>query len=442
MATGGLNDHLPFDLEAEKSVLGSVLRDPRCAPEVVAHLSPDDFYSPRHRSIFKVIDALEQRASGACDPVTVAHEIDRLGQSEELGGRNYLIELMEAVPSVAFLENHVGIVRDMAVRRGLLAAADQITRLVSDVEHDSVKDLVNLAEQQVFQVGDRLVGGNIVRAKELIDRNLDKILNHDGTPQGLVSGFADLDELQGFRPGDLVVLAARPAMGKTALALNMMERMSLEYGKGVLMFSLEMPGDQLITRMLSSHGRIRHDALRSGKLDAGMRQRLTMSAAQFSKARLFIDDSSQPSLAEIRAKARRLKRDGELDFLVVDYLQLLTTKAESRQHEITVISRTLKAIAREMKIPVMALAQLNRSAEKRDSHKPMLSDLRESGAIEQDADLVMMLFREEYYNPTEENAGLAELIIAKNRHGSTGNVMMRFTKECMRFENLVRESAF
>jgi replicative DNA helicase len=442
MASGGLNEHLPFDLEAEKSVLGSVLRDPRCAPEVVARLSPDDFYSPRHRNIFKVIDALEQRASGACDPVTVAHEIDRLTLTEELGGRNYLIELMEAVPSVAFLENHVGIVRDMAVRRGLLAAADQITRLVSDVEHENVKDLVNLAEQQVFEVGDRLVGGNIVRAKELIDRNLDKILNHDGTPQGLVSGFADLDELQGFRPGDLVVLAARPAMGKTALALNMMERMSLEYGKGVLMFSLEMPGDQLITRMLSSHARIRHDALRSGKLDAGMRQRLTMSAAQFSKAKLFIDDSSQPSLAEIRAKARRLKRDGELNFLVVDYLQLLTTKAESRQHEITVISRTLKAIAREMKIPVMALSQLNRSAEKRDSHKPMLSDLRESGAIEQDADLVMMLFREEYYSPSEENSGLAELIIAKNRHGSTGNVMMRFTKECMRFENLVRESAF
>ncbi|MBC8405121.1 MAG: replicative DNA helicase [Planctomycetes bacterium] len=442
MATGNLNDQLPFDLEAEKCVLGSVLRDPRCAPEVVAKLRAEDFYSARHRNLFALIDQQEGRASGACDPVTIAHEMERLGRTEELGGRAYLIELMEAVPSVAFLENHVNIVQNNAIRRGLISAADQIIRLVHDAENDDVKQLVNLSEQKVFAVGDRLVDGNIVRAKDLIEKNLDKILSHDGTPQGLVTGFTDLDELQGFRPGDLIVLAARPAMGKTALSLNMMERMAIEHGKGVLMFSLEMPGDQLIVRMLSSHARIRHDNLRSGRLDAGMGQRLTMSAAQFSKSKLFIDDSSQPALAEIRAKARRLKRDRELDFIVVDYLQLLSTKAESRQQEITVISRTLKAIAREMKVPVMALSQLNRSAEKRDSHKPMLSDLRESGAIEQDADMVMMLFREEYYTPSEENAGVAELIIAKNRHGSTGSVLMRFTKECMRFENLVREPAF
>ena len=276
MATGGLNDQLPFDLEAEKCVLGSVLRDPRCAPEVVAKLRPDDFYAARHRGLFGLVEQQEQRASGACDPVTIAHEMERVGRTEELGGRAYLVELMESVPSVAFLENHINIVQNNAIRRGLIAASDQITKLVHDAENDDVKSLVNLAEQKVFAVGDRLVDGNIRRAKDLIERNLDKLLTNDGKPQGLVTGFTDLDEVQGFRPGDLIVLAARPAMGKTALSLNMMERMALEHGKGVLMFSLEMPGDQLITRMLSSHARIRHDNLRTGRLDAGMRQRLTM----------------------------------------------------------------------------------------------------------------------------------------------------------------------
>ncbi len=441
MTERGLTDTLPFDLDAEKSVLGSVLRDPRCAPDVVAQVSSDDFYAPRHRALFGILEALEQRSSGACDPVTVAHELTRLGREEELGGRAYLREMMEAVPSVAFLENHVRIVRDMSVRRGLLRAAEEIERSVADHDKDEVKELVDHAEQLVFKVGDRFAGGGLVSAKDLIERNLDNILHHDGTPRGLVTGFHDLDELQGFRPGDLVVLAARPAMGKTALALNILERSALDNGKAVLMFSLEMPGDQLVTRLLSSHARIRHDSLRSGRLDPGMRQRLTLSAAQFSKARFFLDDSSQPSLAEIRAKARRLKRDGNLDLIVVDYLQLLSAKAESRQQEISLISRTLKAIARELKVPVMSLSQLNRSAERRDSHRPMLSDLRESGAIEQDADLVMMLFREEYYQRTEDNAGLAELIIAKNRHGSTKTVELRFTGECMRFENLVREPA-
>ena len=432
-------DTLPFDLVAEKSVLGSVLRDPRCAPDVIARLRSEDFYAPRHREIMRILEQLEERATGSCDAVSVAHEIERISKVDELGGRENLIEMMEAVPSLAFLENHVSIVNDTAVKRGLLQAAGNIQKLVASGEHDDVKDLVNAAEEQVFGVGDRLVDGNMVRAKDLVEKYLDQILNHDGSPRGLQSGYNDLDELHGFRPGDLVVLAARPAMGKTAFALNMLERLAIDYGKGVLLFSLEMPADQLMTRLLSSHARVRHDALRTGRLDAGMRQRITMSASQFSQSKLFIDDSSQPSLAEIRAKARRLKNDGELDFIVIDYLQLLTTRAESRQQEVTIISRTLKAIAKELRIPVMALAQLNRSAEKRDSHRPMLSDLRESGAIEQDADLVMMLFREEYYTPTEENAGVAEIVVAKNRHGSTSNVRLRFTPECMRFENLVRE---
>ena len=441
MKLQGLADQLPFDLEAEKCVLGSLLRDPRRAAEISAKLKPDDFYAPRHRGLFGIMVGMETRSSGSCDPVTVAQEVDRLGREEELGGRPYLREAMEAVPSVSYLENHIRIVRDLAIRRELLNAAEEITRSIASIDEEDVNILVDQAEQKIFAVGDRLVGGQLISAKELVEQNIDRILSQDGTNRGLRTGFLDLDEKQGFQPGDLVVLAARPSMGKTSFALNVLERVALESGKAVLLFSLEMPADQLIQRLLSSHGRIRHDLLRSGRLDSGMRQRVTLSAGQLGNARIFIDDSSSPSLAEIRAKSRRLKRDGNLDLIVIDYLQLLTTKAESRQQEISTISRNLKAIAKDLQVPVLALSQLNRAAEKRDSHRPMLSDLRESGAIEQDADMVMMLFREDYYGETEENAGLSELILAKNRNGATGVVHLRFTKECMRFENAVQVPA-
>ena len=433
---------LPYDLEAERSVLGSILRDPQCATEVMAKVGEDDFYLPRHRELFRVLERLDQRSPGSCDPVTVAHETERLGRAEELGGRAYLVDLMEAVPSIAFLENHVRIVRDLSIRRGLIRAAEEIQRTVSGSEA-AVQELVDQAEQAVFQVGDRLVQGQLLSAKELVNTQLERILEQGGGPQGLETGFLDLDSKQGFRPGDLVVLAARPSMGKTALALNLIERLALDQQKAVLLFSLEMPSEQIILRMLSTHSRVRHDALRRGRLDPTDSKRVIFSADQLANARVFIDDSSTPSLAEMRAKARRLKRDENLDLVVVDYLQLLTVpRAESRQQEISTISRNLKALARDLEVPVLALAQLNRAAEKRDGHRPMLSDLRESGAIEQDADLVMLLFREEVYQPAVENAGVAELIVAKNRNGSTADITLRFTKELMRFENAVTEPAF
>ncbi len=427
--------HLPFDLETEKCVIGSVLRDPRCFPEVMAHLGDHDFYSERHQKLFALMAQLETRSPGHCDAVSVAHEEDRVGQTEVLGGPEYLKDLMASVPSIAFLENHIRIVRDLAIRRGLHTAATDIQRSVFDVDVEEVDDLVDAAEARVFKVGDRLAGNEMITSQELVDTHLDRLLHSDGEPQGLQTGFLDLDEKQGFRAGDLVVLAARPGMGKTALALNLMERVALKGSQSVLMFSLEMPGEQLITRLLSAHARIAHDSLRRGVLTAEDRRRLTHSGAAFRNARIFVDDSSQPSLAQIRAKARRLRRDNNLDLIIIDYLQLLGAKAESRQNEIALISRTLKAIARDLKVPVLALAQLNRKAEERSDHKPMLSDLRESGAIEQDADLVMLLWRDDYYGETEENRDLAMLSIAKNRHGSTGEVRMRFTKKFMRFES-------
>ncbi|MBC8328526.1 MAG: replicative DNA helicase [Planctomycetes bacterium] len=430
----------PFDVEAEKCVLGSVLRDPQCATEVAAKLLQADFYLPRHRALFGLFERLDASRPGSCDPVTVGHEIDRTGQTEALGGRAYLEDLMFSVPSLAFLENHLEIVRDLAIRRSLLEAAERIEKEVQQGTED-VRALLDRAEQEVFAVGDRLVEGQMVSTKDLVKANLERILAADGPPAGLQTGFIDLDERQGFRPGDLVVLAARPSMGKTALALNIIERVALEFEQPVLLFSLEMPADQIVMRMMSAHSKVRHDGLRTGRLDQTDQKRLIYSADQLGRAPIYIDHSSQPTLAEIRAKARRLKREGGLSLIVIDYLQLLTVpRAESRQHEISIISRSLKALARDLKLPVLALAQLNRKAEDRADHRPMLSDLRESGAIEQDADLVMMLYREEYYSKESERAGLADVIVAKNRNGSTGDIQLRFTKELMRFENFVRDS--
>ena len=430
----------PFDLEAEKCVLGSVLRDPQCATEVAAKLEQEDFYLPRHRALFGMFERLDAARPGSCDPITVGHEIDRTGLTEELGGRAYLEDLMFSVPSLAFLENHLEIVRDLAIRRKLLEAAERIEVEVQEGA-DDVRVLIDKAEQEVFSVGDRLVEGQLLSTKDLVKANLERILAADGPPSGLQTGFMDLDERQGFRPGDLVVLAARPSMGKTAFALNIIERVALEFEQPVLLFSLEMPADQIVLRMMSSHAKVRHDHLRTGRLDPTDQKRLIYSADQLGRAPIYIDHSSQPTLAEIRAKARRLKREAGLALIVVDYLQLLTVpRAESRQQEISIISRSLKALARDLKLPVLALAQLNRKAEDRSDHRPMLSDLRESGAIEQDADLVMMLYREEYYSKDSERAGLADVIVAKNRNGSTGDIQLRFTKELMRFENLVRDS--
>lgn len=435
-ASPGIPEPLPFDLETERCVLGSILRDPRCLPEVAAHLRPDDFYADRHQSLFELMERMEERNPGHCDAVSVGHEVERAGRGEELGGKPYLVELMAAVPSIAFLENHIRIIRDLAMRRGLISAADSIQRMaVSAAENEDVETLVNRAGRELDSVGDRLAGNEMESIKQIVDGNLDKILNMDGQPQGLQTDFLDLDAKQGFRAGDLIVLAARPGMGKTAFALNLLERVALKSKKSILFFSLEMPNDQIMMRLLAAHARIPHDSLRRGKFSSQERQRLTVSAGNYRSSGIYIDDSSQPSLAQIRAKARRLRRDGKLDLIIIDYLQLLNARAESRQNEIALISRTLKSIAKDLRVPVLALAQLNRKAEERSDHRPMLSDLRESGAIEQDADMVMMLMREEYYGETEENREKAQIIIAKNRHGSTGEFTMKFTKRFMRFDN-------
>ncbi len=434
-----LQNQLPFDLEAEKSVLGSLLRDPQSAADISATLNPDDFYTPRHRELFQICLDLDSRSAGAADSVTVAHEIERRGREEALGGRAYLKEIMLTVPSLAFLENHIKIVRDTAIRRALLRAAEGIQRQVAEGK-DDIQEVLSQAEREVYAVGDRLVEGNLFSSRELVEQNLENLLRSGGGEDSMSTGFTDLDEKLGFRAGDLVVLAARPSMGKTAFGLNIAERVTLG-GSPTLLFSLEMPAEQILMRMISSLARVKHDKLRRRRLDQVDEQRVIMAADKISAAPLWIDHSSMPSLAEIRAKARRLKREVGLKLVVLDYLQLMSVpRVESRQQEISIISRSLKGMARELGIPVLALAQLNRKAEDRSDHRPMLSDLRESGAIEQDADLVMLLYREDYYKGAEsERAGLTDVLVAKNRHGSTGDFTLRFTSEIMRFENFMAE---
>lgn len=425
----------PFDLEVEKCILGSVLRDPNCMPDVSAVVWAEDFYSPRHRELFKIMIELEGQNPGQCDPLTLGHEVQRRKKEQELGGAEYLGECMLAVPSNAFLENHLTIVRNLSIRRSLLKASEEIQTNVFDGEYSDVDELVGQAEKAVFNVGERLVGKEMISVSELIDENLDNLLSGKAKEEGLKTGYYDLDEKSAFRPGDLVVLAARPGMGKTAFALNLLERVAVQDKKAVLMFSLEMPRDQLVVRLLSSLGRVSHDNLRRNRLQPADKSKLATAGSMLRDTVIHVDDSSQPSLSQIRAKARRLKREGKLDLLIIDYLQLLQAKAESRQNEVSLISRTLKSIARDLEVPVLALAQLNRKAEDRTDHKPMLSDLRESGSIEQDADMVMMLMREDYYNETDENRDKAMLSIAKNRHGSTGEIHLKFNKRFMRFEN-------
>jgi replicative DNA helicase len=434
MSTSALPDP-PFNLEVERSVIGSLLRDPNNLIDALAVVSAEDFYSPRHRGIYAIMAEIENVTPGQCDVVAVSHEIERRNKLEELGGKDYLGECMMGVPSAAYLDSHLTILRDLAIRRSLLGACERIQKDVHDHESGHVENLVEQAERQIFDVGERLVGQETITLSDLVDESLDRIISGKIGDEGLKTGYLDLDEKSGFRPGDFVVLAARPGMGKTAFALNLLQRVAEDNTTGVLMFSLEMPREQLIMRMLSTLSRVSHDSIRRNRLQPADLPRLTSAAAKLRETTIYVDDSSQPSLAQIRAKARRLKREGKLNLIIVDYLQLLQAKAESRQNEISLISRTLKSIARDLGLPVLALAQLNRKAEERTDHKPMLSDLRESGAIEQDADMVMLLMREDYYEETEENRDQALMIIAKNRHGATGEIRLKFNKRYMGFEN-------
>jgi replicative DNA helicase len=403
------------------------------------------FYDERHRRIFRAMIAISQR-SEVVDPVTLGNELNRRGELDASGGKEYIGELIDAVPTAANVEYHAKIVKEKALLRRLIETS---TTIITEAFQGraTAEELLDDAEQRIFQVSQQRGLQGFTRVKELMWPTMERIeaLQRGGkTITGVASGFTDLDELtSGFQPADLVIVAARPSMGKTALVLNIAQYAAIEKNVPVAVFSLEMSKESLVQRMLTAEGRVDAQKMRKGLLRDEDYSRLARAAGILSGAPIWIDDSAGITLLEIRSKARRLKADQDIGMVVIDYLQLIQgpTSSESRQQEISQISRSLKALAKELAVPVIALSQLSRAPEQRaGDHRPQLSDLRESGAIEQDADLVMFIYRQEIYDgPTDKDGnsleGRAEVIIGKQRNGPVGLVNLFFHKAYTRFEN-------
>ena len=441
----------PNSNEAEQSVLGGLLLDNLAWDRAADLLSDGDFYRHEHRLIYAAIGALVN-ASKPADVITVFEHLQNMGKAQEAGGLSYLNALAQSVPSAANMRRYAEIVRERAILRKLIAASDEIATTAFNTQGRAVSQILDEAEGRIFKIGeegsrnrqgfqgiDKLVTALIDRVNELAENGAEDVT-------GVRTGFYDMDRMTaGLQKGDLIVLAARPSMGKTAFALNIAENVAVNEGLPVLVFSMEMGAAQLALRMVGSLGRIDQSGLRTGRLKNEEWERLAEAVDRLGRVQLFIDETPALNSAELRARARRMARQfgGTLGLIVVDYLQLMSgtsSSEENRATEIGEISRGLKALAKELQCPVIALSQLNRSVEQRTDKRPMMSDLRESGAIEQDADVIILLHRDDYYKPTEQNAGLAQIIIAKQRNGPTGEVVLRFFREFMRFENYTRKA--
>ena len=432
----------PQNLEAEQAVLGSMLLEEEAIVQGAELLEDSAFYKDTHRKLFNVLVSL-YRANVAVDLVTVTDELKKRNLLEEVGGPSYLATLTSLVPTAANIEHYCRIVKQKSILRHLIRAAGQIT---TDCYEDATEPdlLLDKAEALIFDIASKKLKRDAVAMKDIIKSSIemiDTLYQRKGMITGLPTGFVELDQqLAGLQPAEFIVVAGRPAMGKSSLALCVAENVALLQKAGVAIFSLEMSKEHLVQRLLCSHARINAHNVRSGMLSTSDWPNLTKAAGKLSEAPIFIDDSPSLSVLELRAKARRLKSRHDISLVIVDYLQLMeeSSYADNRQQEISVISRSLKALARELNVPVIAVSQLSRAPERRESFRPRLSDLRESGAIEQDADVVLMLFREDYYNPTEENKGIAEVIVAKQRNGPTGAVKLAFIRDYTRFETLAQ----
>ncbi|MFH0944186.1 MAG: replicative DNA helicase [Planctomycetota bacterium] len=430
----------PHNVEAEAALLGAMLIDRDVIYEVGDGVLPQDFYVTAHRLILEAITELE-RKGGAIDVVTVKDELRRQKTFEKVGGGEALIRLMESVPSAAGAVHHARIVKDCSRLRALLKAAQKIQAECYDGQEE-VGTTIDRAEQLVFDVSreDVQETGSV---KDLLLATFDRIESRQGqgagTLTGLDTGYIDLNEqLDGLHAGNLVIIAARPSMGKTSFALNIASRSAVKTGKGVLIFSLEVPKEQVVENILCSTARVNAHKMRRGLLDLERDwPRLTTAANDLSGVQILIDDTPGLSAMAMRAKARRVAAKCDLGLIIVDYMQLMSyAGAESRQHEITMISQSLKNVARQLKIPVVALSQLNRAVDAREDHRPRMSDLRESGSIEQDADVIMFLYREAYYREvSEEEDPVCEVIVAKHRNGPTGTIKLNFFAHCLSFED-------
>ena len=422
------------------SVLGSMLLDSNCIPEIVEILGRDKscFYRTGHQEIFEtILEAYEE--SQAVDPVVLMEFLQRKSLLDRVGGAAYLMALEESVPTAANAQHYARIVSEKAIKRNLI---DTSTEILRDSYQDAqpVEDLLDKAEQRIFAIAEKRITTATVRITDILKTAFDRIdslQDRKGQLTGVATGFYDLDDLtSGFQNSEMIVVAARPSIGKTSLALNIVEHVGVVEKLPVLMFTLEMSAHQVVENMLCSHARIDAHKMRRGMLHDTEWGHLSLAVGTLSEAPIYMDDTPGLGALEIRAKSRRMKARHGLGMVVVDYLQLMSgRRAENRQQEISEISRTMKSLARELGVPVIAISQLNRSVEAREGHRPRMSDLRESGSIEQDADVILLLHRDDYYDP-ENNPGKAELIIAKQRNGPTGKVEMAFRPQFMRFESL------
>jgi replicative DNA helicase len=443
---------LPHSAEAERAILGGVVLDNSLISQAIELLRPEDFYVPSHRRIFTAMIALFERGA-EINPILIGEELKKENALESVGGISFITNLTYGLPHSTNIAHYAKVVRGKSMLRQLIKAANKITQEAIEQE-DEPEIILDHAEQAIFQLADERIRQGFVHVRPVAEQLLEKIQEMEGRAAvltGLTTGFADLDKMtSGLQRADLIIVAARPSMGKTSFALMLAENAAIHAGAVVGVFSLEMSKEALVMRMLCSQGNIDAQRFRNGFLSRPEWAQIAKSLGTLADTRIFLDDTAAITVLEMRAKSRRLAAEQKkLDLIIVDYLQLMTGSAkrfESRQQEVSQISRELKGLAKELNVPVVALSQLSRAPESRSDHRPQLADLRESGALEQDADLVAFIYREEQYKTPEERNNLpedqrnvAELIIAKQRNGPTGTIDLRFTPSSMRFDNLYRE---
>lgn len=431
---------VPSSIEAEKSVLGGIFLKPDIFGDVVEILHPNDFYKNGHKLIYEAMRDIYNSGTGI-DPIVVVNKLKKNEKFDELVGEQLLFDIISDVPTAANIIEYAKIVKEKATLRRLGEVGTKIVELAYE-GYEEIDNILDKAEGMIFKISENVDSKDLVSLKDVIAQEfvrLEKVYQNKGVATGISSGFSDFDQMtSGFHPSDLIILAARPAMGKTAFALNLALNAAMKSKKGVLLFSLEMSSSQLLQRLLSIEAGIGLQKIRNGFLDPDDWGKLGLASMKLSNSEINIADLPNVNVLEIRAIARRLKAAGKLDMIIIDYLQLIkgnSTRGDNRQQEISEISRALKGIARELDIPIIALSQLSRATEQRADRRPMLSDLRESGAIEQDADMVMFLYRDDYYNEDSEDKGLTEVIIGKQRNGPVGTIKLRFFHEYTKFEN-------
>jgi replicative DNA helicase len=440
---GGQFDRLPpHSIEAEMCLLASLMLDKELIGQVAALIDRDSFYQVDHSVIYDVLRRLYEQNRPA-DAVIVFEELHKRQLLEEVGGKDYLAAILSSVPSAAHGPHYASIVREKALLRQLIAASNEVLR-DAYAPHEQAELVLDRAEKKIFEIAQKKVGSSMVAMEQVMLEVFERIDNRG--QRGIETGFLELDDMMnGLQNGEMIIIAARPSMGKTALAMNIIEHIAADQRIPCGVFSLEMSSQQLGQRMLCSRGQIDAHKLRKGMLQAHEYQKLAAVVGELAKAPIWVDDSPGLTPLELRAKARRLQRQHDIKCIVIDYMQLMDSsgRQENRQQQISEISRAVKSVARELSIPVIALSQLNRASEGRDGHRPRMSDLRESGSLEQDADVVMLLHREDYYKMSEPDFtpdNIAELIIAKQRNGPTGTVKMAFFNQTTRFENLSARS--